>query len=322
MAPLTATRAASEAPSASESAVPTGHGRSRARRSRRRRDTLAALAFLSPALAALLLMRLYPMVRAVIDSLHRSLPGSTMPPRWVGLDNFDGLLHSSAFWQSVKQTLFFNVVVNPLQVIAALAIAVLLSRRVPATKLWRTLIFIPSAVPLLGATVLWGIALRPDGLVNGALGTLGIGAQPFLSSSGQVLWSIMLLASWVGVGYWMMFLIAGLQDIPPEYGEAAELDGAGPVRRFFDITLPLLRRPLLFVLVADTVSNFVLFAPIQVLTRGGPQGSSNLLMYDLYHNAFDLSDPHMAAAELVLLLILMLAIVSVQFRLLRDVEDR
>lgn len=288
--------------------------------SRRRRDLLAAVGFLSPALIALAVMRIYPMVRAVVDSLHRSLPGSVLPPRYVGLDNFDTLLHSSSFWQSVKQTLLFNIIINPVQVIAALLIAVLISRRVPAGALWRTLIFLPSAVPMLGATVLWGIALRPDGLVNGALGTLGIGAQPFLGSSGQVLFSIILLASWIGVGYWMMFLIAGLQDIPPEYGEAAELDGAGPVRKFFDVTLPLLRRPLLFVLVADTVANFVLFAPIQVLTKGGPEGSSNLLMYDVYHNAFELSDPHTAAAELVLLLILMLLIVSVQFRLLRSGE--
>jgi multiple sugar transport system permease protein len=289
--------------------------------STRRRDLLAAAGFLAPALIALVVMRLYPMVRAVIDSLHRSLPGSVLPPKWVGLDNFDTLLHSSGFWQSVRQTLFFNLVINPLQILAALLIALLLSRRVPASPLWRTLIFLPSAVPMLGATILWGIALRPKGLVNGMLGSLGIGPQPFFGSTGQVLWSIMLLASWIGVGYWMMFLIAGLQDIPTEYGEAAELDGAGPVRRFFDITLPLLRRPLLFVLVADTVANFVLFAPIQVLTNGGPEGTSNLLMYDIYHNAFDLSDPHTAAAELVLLLVLMLAIVGVQFRLLgRDTE--
>lgn len=288
---------------------------------RRRRDLLAAAGFLAPALIALAVMRIYPMVRAVDDSLHRSLPGSVLAPKWAGLDNFDTLLHSSSFWSSVKQTLLFNVIINPVQILAALAIAVLISRRVPAGPVWRTLIFLPSAVPMLGASVLWGIALRPDGLVNGALGSLGIGEQPFLGSSGQVLMSIVLLASWIGVGYWMMFLIAGLQDIPPQYEEAAQLDGAGPVRRFFDVTLPLLKRPLLFVLVADTVANFVLFAPIQVLTKGGPEGASNLLMYDVYHNAFELSDPHTAAAELVLLLILMLAIVSVQFRLLRAGDD-
>lgn len=132
--------------------------------------------------------------------------------------------------------------------------------------------------------------------------------------------SIMLLASWVGIGYWMMFLIAGLEDIPPEYGEAADIDGAGPVRKFFGITLPLLRRQLLFVLVADTVANFVLFAPIQVLTQGGPGGTSNLLMYAVYQNDFTLSDPHTAAAELVCLLFLMLIIVGIQFRVLRSNE--
>jgi ABC-type sugar transport system permease subunit len=152
------------------------------------------------------------------------------------------------------------------------------------------------------------------------LESLGIGEQPLLTSSGQVIPSIILIASWVGIGYWMMFLIAGLQEIPRELQEAASLDGAGPVRRFRHVTLPLLRRPLLFVLVADTVANFVLFAPIQVLTRGGPEGASNLLMYDIYHNQFELSDPHSAAAELVILLALMLVIVGVQFRLLRTAE--
>lgn len=287
---------------------------------RRRRDLLAAAGFLAPALIALGVMRAYPMIRAVIDALTQQLPGSITPPHWVGFANFSSLFHSSFFWQSVKQTLVFNAIINPAQVILALAIAVLISKRVPAKRLWRTLIFIPSAVPILGATIIWGIALQPDGIVNGFLGWLGIGSQPFLDSSGQVLMSIMLLASWVGIGYWMMFLIAGLEDIPPEYGEAADIDGAGPIRKFFGITLPLLRRQLLFVLVADTVANFVLFAPIQVLTQGGPTGTSNLLMYAVYQNDFTLSDPHTAAAELVCLLFLMLIIVGIQFRVLRSNE--
>jgi ABC-type sugar transport system permease subunit len=300
------------------SAPPVARRRRRSRRARR--DLLAALGFLSPALASLVVLRLLPTVRAIVDSLQTSLPGSTLPPKWAGLGNFSDLLHSSEFWSTIKQTLIFNVLVNPIQVIAALAIAVLFTQKLRGTGLWRTLVFVPSVIPLLGSTVLWGIALRPNGIVNGMLQSLGIGQQPFLTSSGQVIPSIILIASWVGIGYWMMFLIAGLQEIPRELQEAASLDGAGPVRRFRHVTLPLLRRPLLFVLVADTVANFVLFAPIQVLTRGGPEGASNLLMYDIYHNEFELSDPHSAAAELVILLALMLVIVGVQFRLLRSAE--
>jgi multiple sugar transport system permease protein len=114
-----------------------------------------------------------------------------------------------------------------------------------------------------------------------------------------------------------MFLIAGLNDVPPVYYEAARLDGAGPIRQFFSVTIPMLRRPLLFVLVADTVSNFVLFAPVQILTDGGPNGKSDFLMFDIFHQSYELSNPYQASVELLFLLVLMIAIVAVQFRLLR-----
>ncbi|MET9481562.1 sugar ABC transporter permease [Streptomyces sp. NPDC006638] len=281
----------------------------------------AAAVFLTPALALIVVLRLIPVVQAVNDATHTSLPGSTLPPRYVGLDNFTALFSSHAFWSSVRQTLIFNVLVNPLQIALALALAVLLTQNLPATGVWRTLVFLPAAVPMTGSAVVWGIALRPDGPVNAALTSVGIHQQPFLTGQGQVLGSIILIASWIGVGYWMIFLIAGLNDIPAVYYEAAAIDGAGPLRRFWSVTLPLLRRPLLFVLVADTVSNFVLFAPLQILTDGGPQGKSNFLMYDIFHNSFELSDPHTAAAELLVLLVLMIVIVAVQFRLLRSAEE-
>ncbi|WP_446038011.1 carbohydrate ABC transporter permease [Streptomyces sp. SID1121] len=281
----------------------------------------AAAIFLTPALALIVVLRLIPVVQAVNDATHTSLPGSTLPPRYVGPDNFTALFSSHAFWSSVQQTLIFNVVVNPLQIALALALAVFLTQNLPATGVWRTLVFLPAAVPMTGSAVVWGIALRPDGPVNAALTSVGIHQQPFLTGQGQVLGSIVLIASWIGVGYWMIFLIAGLNDIPTVYYEAAAIDGAGPLRRFWSVTLPLLRRPLLFVLVADTVSNFVLFAPMQILTDGGPQGKSNFLMYDIFHNSFELSDPHTAAAELLVLLVLMIVIVAVQFRLLRSAEE-
>jgi multiple sugar transport system permease protein len=291
------------------------------RRRRRLSNLTAAVVFLTPALALIVVLRLVPVIQAVNDATHTSLPGSALPPRYVGGDNFTALFHSHAFWTSVQQTLIFNVVVNPLQIVIALALAVLLTQNLPGTGLWRTLIFLPAAVPMTGSAVIWGIALRPDGPMNAALQSAGIGQQPFLTGPNQVVGSLILIASWIGVGYWMIFLIAGLNDIPQVYYEAAEVDGAGPLRRFFSVTLPLLRRPLLFVLVADTVSNFVLFAPMQILTNGGPEQKSNFLMYDIFHNSFDLADPHTAAAELLVLLALMIVIVAVQFRLLRSAED-
>ena len=295
------------------------HG-TRRRPSTARRNARAAALFLAPTLILIIVLRLVPTATALSDSTKSGLPGSIAVPDFVGLDVFAKLLTSASFWQSVQQTLIFNVLVNPLQIVLALALAVLLTRNLPASGLWRTLIFLPSAVPLAGSTIVWGIALRPEGPVNGVLNAVGIPSQPWFTSPDQVIVALIVLASWIGIGYWMMFLIAGLNDIPTVYYEAAKIDGAGPLRTFFSVTLPMLRRPLLFVLVADTVANFVLFAPVQILTSGGPEKQSNFLMYDIFHRSYELSDPYTAAAELVVLLVIMIAIVVVQFRLLGSDE--
>lgn len=284
--------------------------------SRRRNDIAAAIGFLAPALALIAVLRLVPAANAIIDSMHAGLPGGLKPPDFVGLGGFVKLFGSPQFWFSVQQTLIFNILVNPIQIFLALLLAVLFSQRLPAVGLWRTLVFLPAAIPLAGSTVVWGIALRPDGPVNGLLSLLDLPAQPFLTDPSQVVGSMILLTSWIGIGYWMTFLIAGLEDIPKTYYEAAKIDGAGPIATFFYVTLPLLKRPLLFVLVADTVANFALFAPVQILTRGGPQRHSNFLMYDIFHKSFEMSDRYGAAAELVVLLVLVMGIVAIQFRLL------
>lgn len=288
-----------------------------------RRNARAAILFLAPTALLIIVLRIQPTLTTMGDSMMWGMPGSLADPKFVGADIFVKLFANESFWGSVRQTLIFNVLVNPIQVFLALLLALLLTRNLPGTGLWRTLIFLPAAVPLAGSTIVWGIALRPDGPVNGVLELFGIPGQPWFTSPDQVIMSLIILASWVGIGYWMMFLIAGLNDIPQVYYEAARIDGAGPIRTFFSVTLPMLRRPLLFVLVADTVANFVLFAPVHILTRGGPEKQSNLLMYDIFHKSYQLSDPYTAAAELVVLLVIMIAIVLVQFRLLRsdDGED-
>jgi len=284
------------------------------------RNRVAAAVFLIPTILLIVVLRIVPMASAVADSTRSGLPGSLAEPKFVGLDVFREMFASAQFWNTVRQTLVFNVIVNPLQIFLALLLAVLLTQAIPWRGLWRTVLFLPAAVPLAGSTIVWGIALRPDGPVNGLLELVGIPSQPWFTSPDQVIASLIVLASWIGIGYWMMFLIAGLNDIPPVYYEAARIDGAGALRTFFSITLPMLRRPLRFVLVADTVSNFVLFAPVQILTGGGPESRSNFLMYDIFHRSYELSDPYQASAELVVLLVLMIAIVAVQFRLLRS-ED-
>lgn len=297
------------------------HSRTRGSGERHRRRSTAgiALLFLLPALIALLLLRLAPAGVALVDSLSRTtLLGGTS---FVGLGNYVELFANADFQNSLAVTLLFAVIINPLQIAAAFLLAVLFTRRAVGSKFWRSMVILPIAVPPAVSAVVWSVIYRPDGLANGFLAVFGIPPQPFLTSPYQALLSIMILLSWIGVGYWMMFLIAGLNDIPTSYYEAASLDGASWWRQTWSITLPLLRRPLAFVLVADTVSNFLVFAPVQILTKGGPNGSTNLLMHDLYTRAFTFGDINKAQAEVVILVLITVVIVALQFRLLKT-EDQ
>jgi multiple sugar transport system permease protein len=284
-------------------------------------DTLWAALFLLPAVALIVTLRVLPAVGAIRKSLYRGFPGGLRPERFTGLDNYTSLFGNPGFRATLVRTVVFNAVINPLQIVLALLLAVLLTQTLSLRGAWRTLIFIPCTIPIVGSSIAWGAALRPDGPVNALLAAVGLRPQPFLTSPNQALACIILIASWIGIGYWMLFLIAGLQAVPHELYEAARLDRAGPIRTFLSVTLPMLRRPLLFVLVADTVANFVLFVPVQLLTNGGPQSSTNLLMFDAYRTTFGFSASNLGAAEVVVLSAVMLAIVAVQFHLLGEDGD-
>ncbi|KDN16444.1 hypothetical protein DV20_41295 [Amycolatopsis rifamycinica] len=289
------------------------HGRGRTR------DLRVAAGFLAPAVVAAVLLRLWPTVRAFWDSLH-STPLGVEAPFWVGLDQFAALFDDPGFRNSLEITALFGIIVNPLQIVVALALATLFNQRIRGAGLMRSLVFLPVAIPQSVSAVIWAVAFRPDGPLNGTLALFGLGGLAYTSSPTQALPSIMLVVSWIGVGYWMMFLIAGLKEIDPALYDAAALDGAGAWARFRYVTVPQLRRQLGFVLVADTVSNLLLFAPVQILTKGGPNGRTDVLMNDIFERAYTQADVGGAAAATVVLVVVALAIVIVQFRLLSRSE--
>lgn len=263
-------------------------------------------------------LRVAPTIGAIGSSLYKAFPGGLVPATFAGLANYQALLGDSDFVATIGRTILFNVIINPLQIVIALLVAVLFTQRIPLIGVWRTLLFIPVTIPIVGSCIAWSAALQPDGPVNAMIKAIGGQPQPFFTSPSQALACIILVASWIGIGYWMLFLIAGLDSIPTEYYEAAKLDRAGWFRTFFQITIPLLKRPLLFVLVADTVANFVLFVPVQLLTDGGPQGSTTLLMFNAYRTTYEYGSRNLGAAEVVILTVIMLVFVVLQFRLLRE----
>jgi ABC-type sugar transport system permease subunit len=287
----------------------------------KRRDYSSGYLFVLPALATLIVFRFYPIFFSIFKSFYQVSFAGGAREVFVGLQNYTALIHDNVFLNSLKVTLVLNVFINPIQIALSLVLAVLLNSNTLSIRIFRTLIMIPLGISLAIASLIWGFALNPHaGLVNSILGLLGMPPQPFLTGSTQALWSIMLIATWKGIAYWMIIFLAGLQEIPGHLYEAALIDGASSWQSFWKITLPLLKRVLLFVMVADTTANFLLFVPIFALTRGGPQMSTNVLMHEAYSRAFVYSDMNSALAIVTIILAILLVVVSLQFKLMRTGE--
>ncbi|PSM17612.1 MULTISPECIES: carbohydrate ABC transporter permease [Nitratireductor] len=276
--------------------------------------------FLAPALAGLLVFKLVPIAVAVGGSLTgMSLMGDL---RFAGLENFEYLFTDPEFWSSLKITLLFNLIINPLQLAVAFALALLVFQPMPGLWFFRTLLVLPMAVSTGISAVLFGLFLDGNlGPLNGFLEWIGIGAQPFHRSQEQALATLIGIATWKGAGYWMLFLLAGLYSIPASVHEAARIDGASAWQRFRYVTLPMMRKPMAFVLVADTAINFLFFAPVYILTSGGPSGATSVLMFQAYRAAFTFSDIGRSLAISTILLAILVVIVVLEFRLLRAPEE-
>jgi multiple sugar transport system permease protein len=276
------------------------------------------VALLAPALLGLFVFRLYPIAIAVVSSFYTTVHGSTI---FAGLGNYESLISDHVFWRSLRVTLWFNLLVNPIQIAISLGLALLYIRKFPGASVYRIFFLIPIGVSVPVAAIVWRIMLSQGGLVNGLLDLVGIAPQPWLTSSSLALYSVIAIATWKGASYWMIFIVGGLQNISPELYDAARVDGVRPWQRLLFITLPLLRPALLFVLAADVSINFLLFAPIYMLTQGGPAGSTDLLMYEAYKQGFIFGDMGRAMAMVVVIVAILLIVVGLQFRLLSAREQ-
>ncbi len=278
------------------------------------------LAFLGPALVGLVVFRLAPILIALVGGFTgTSLRGETS---FVGLRNFADLVDDASFWSSIEVTLLFNLIINPFQIICALGLALLVLRPTRFVPFFRAAYLLPMTVSIALTSVIWAILLEPSvGPVNGLLRALGLPPQRFFRSEQQALITLILVATWKGVGYWMIFLLAGLLAIPKELHEAAAIDGATAWQRFWRVTLPLMRRPLAFVLVADTAINFLLFAPVYIITHGGPAGSTALLMFEAYQAAFALLNHGRSLAISTVILVIIAIIAVAELRLFRPADE-
>ena len=276
---------------------------------------LAPYLLLLPAFVLICWFKLYP----ILSTLKQAFVVNGA----LSLANYQRVFAEKTFWNCLNVTLKFNVVTIPLQIIISFLMALLVSSKVRGTGVFRTIFYIPFAVSITVCVMVWNLMFQFNGgVVNSFLSLFGIPPQGFFNDRKQALWCIVVLASWKGCGYWMMFLMAGIKNIDSSVYEAARIDGARYPRIVWSIMLPLMRRTILFVCVANTSSNMLLFAPMQLVTEGGPRNSTNVLMYEAYRSAFRYADMPRCAVIVSVLLVIILAIALVQFFALGDRDTK
>ena len=267
-----------------------------------------------PTIVLICIFKIYPIIDSVVQGVL-SQEGS------FTLENYKLLFADKTFWNSLWVTLKFNIIIIPLQIIIAFIMAMIVNVKVKGIEVFRTVFYLPFCISLTIATVIWQMMLNVNnGVVNSILGILGIRPIGFLIDKKWALLSIVLIASWRGCAYWMMFILAGLKGIDTAVYESAKIDGSGFFSTLFRITIPLLKNTLLFVFIANTTANFLLFAPIQIATEGGPQGSTNVLMYEAYKSAFKYSNRPRQACIVTILLIIVMLICFIQNKCLTEKE--
>ncbi|MCZ8516411.1 sugar ABC transporter permease [Paenibacillus filicis] len=285
----------------------------RSRTKQKRWDSpIAGYLFISPWIIGFLTLTLYPM----IQSLYYSFTDFSLleAPNWVGVRNYEKILTSDdKFIQSIKVTFMYVITSVPLRMVAALFIAMLLAKNVKGMSAYRTAIYFPSLIGgSIAVSILWRNIFGKEGYINHILGYFGIGSTAWVNNPDTALGTLVLLVVWQ-FGSAMVIFLAGLKQIPADLYEASSVDGAGKVRQFFNITLPMLSPTIYFNLVMGIISSFQMFTPAMIITQGGPMASTYVYALYLYERGFGQLQMGYASGLAWIMLLLIAASTSVIF---------
>ena len=274
--------------------------------------------FLAPYLVIFALFMLLPTLAAVVISfMHWDILGT---PEWVGLDNYRQIFADPLFIQAIVNTLYFVVLTAIPMVLLGLFLAVLLDQKLKGTALVRTIVFLPYVVMVSTVGILWSWLFdKGTGLVNYYLACLGLEAIAWLKDTHWSMPALAITTIWWTVNTNMIIFLAALQDISEEIYDAAEVDGAGPFTRFFYITLPLLRPAMALVTALTIINGWRVFGQAYVMTQGGPEASTFVIVQYIYLTAFQNFEMGPAAAAGVILLLLTLVFSLVQMKLMQAI---
>lgn len=272
--------------------------------------------FLAPSLGGLLVFTIGPILASLVLTVYEW--DLLTPPRFVGAANFERLMSDRAVRDALVHTLTFIAGYVPLVMVLALLIALALNTRLPGVAAVRTAFFLPVVSSWVAVALLWSWLFNPRyGLINYLLGLLGIDGPGWLFDRAWAMPAIILTSVWKDLGFAMVIFLAGLQAIPTDYYEAAALDGAGPVRRLWDVTLPLLAPTTFFVSVISIINSFQVFDQVWVMTEGGPAGATTVLVERIVRHAFSYGEMGYAATISWMLFALVFTVTLIQLRLQR-----
>lgn len=281
-----------------------------------RRMQIYGALLLLPAAVLLGTFAYLPTVTTLVNSFF--LPGFRgAPPEFVGLENYAVLIEDATFWRVARNNLLYALGTIPTSIALALGMALLVNARLPGRSFVRMAYFTPTILPMIAAANIWMFFYAPQiGLFNKLLGALGFSGINWLGDPSVALGSVIVMTIWKEAGFFMIFYLAALQSIPPELKEAADLEGTSRWSFFWRVTFPLLMPTTLFVLINALINAVRVIDHLFILTKGGPNNATNLLLYYVYENAFSFFDRSYAATITVVILLVLALVATLKFAVL------
>lgn len=282
---------------------------------------LQALPFMMPSFIGMLVFSFFPVVISILLSLTdwnglERLTVNTIFNRFIGIENYIKILSGNEFWQVLGHTLYYIVLYIPLVFVASMGIALLLNKKKKGTMVFRVMYYIPVLTSWVAASLIWKWVLSPKyGIFNQILAVFGISGPGWLTSEVWAMPGIVLASVWKDMGFFGLFLLSGLQAIDPTYYEAAKVDGANKFVTFFKVTLPLVTPSIFFCLIMSLINAFQLFPQVQIMTEGGPNGATQVMVERIYTYGFSYFKMGYASAYSWLLFIIIFVLTMVQMKL-------
>ena len=277
------------------------------------RHILHAYFFIAPVILLFGIFRVVPSIQTLLYSFYKV---ELLRNRFtfIGLENFSDLFADEIFRGAALNTLKYVLTIVPISAFLGLVLAVMFNTKFHLKEFFKAVYFSPMVTSTVAAAMVWWWMYNPQfGIFNVLLKLVGLPSQPWLMSSRMALPSIIIFSIWKNLGYNMIIYLAGLQAIPPQFYEAATIDGAGGLSRFRHITIPLLAPTTTFILIYNSISAFQVFDQVFVLTSGGPANSTNVVVLDLYRQAFQRFNFGYAAAEAMVLFLFIMGVTILQY---------